>query len=303
MLAAGDLNRDGCMEIVAPRDHRWLHAYNDSGQYLRGWPVETYIDPKWQQGHPYMEFTRNAPALADLDGDGSVDVVAAGRVKESESLTGGEIVIINSGVMVFEADGSYKRGWEQAHMGDGPPLADTFGPSQAPALADLTGNGALEIVVALMDGTVRAYRVDGTQLWKFDFARGKALFGSEPVIGDIDDDRRVDVVFGIYSPDGSANAMTGLYALDSQGRLLPGFPLHLPEDARASRQGIRAAPALVDLDGDRRVEILAASWPGTLYAWKLPGEYRSWMMPWPTARHNNQRTAFRPPPGYPSACE
>jgi hypothetical protein len=204
--------------------------------------------------------------------------------------------------MVFEPDGQLKKGWEVAKIGDGPPLADAFGPSQAPALADLTGDGKMEIVVTLMDGSARAYSASGNQLWKYDYAMGAKLFASEPVIGDINDDRRVDVVFGTYSPDGSANDMTGLIALDAKGKLLTGFPLKLLEDGNESRQGIRSAPTLTDFDGDGHVEILAASWPGTLYVWKLPGEYRSWMMPWPTARQNNQRNAFRPPAGASIAC-
>jgi hypothetical protein len=277
-------------------------VYDPAGRFLSGWPVETYIDPRRRQGHPYMEFTRNAPVLADLDGDGRAEVVAAGRVKESESVTGGEIVIINSGVMVFSAAGRPQKGWERARVGDGPPLADMFGPSQAPAVADLTGDGKLEVIVTLMDGSARAYRHDGSLLWSYDYAQGHALFASEPVVGDINDDRRVDIVFGTYSPDGSANEKTGLLALDASGKLLPGFPLPLPSDVSASRQGIRAAPTLADLDGDRRIEILAASWPGTLYVWKLPGEYRPWMMPWPTARHSAQRDAFRPSSAAPGRC-
>jgi len=290
MLGAGDLNADGCMEVVAPRDHRWLHAYNRNGQYLRGWPVETWVDPNDRRDAPYLEFTRNAPALADLNKDGSVEVVIAGRVKQAESVTGGEVVIINSGVGIYEPSGERMTGWRVSKLGDGPPLTKNYGPSQAPALADLNGDGHLEVVVTLMDGTARAYRADGTMLWKYSFAHGTRLAASEPVIGDIDGDRQLDVVFGTYSPDGSATHAVGVVALSaSSGGLKAGFPLSLANE-NGAKKGIRSTPVLSDLDRDGNVDIIAGSWSGALYVWKMNAPYRAAFMPWPTGRQNNQRT-------------
>jgi hypothetical protein len=288
MLGAGDLNSDGCMEVVAARDHRWLHVYNGAGQYLRGWPIETWVDPERHVDAPYLEFTRNAPAMADLNNDGKVEIIIAGRVKQAESLSGGQVVILNSGVAVFEPNGERLSGWRVTKLGDGPPLTDNYGPSQAPALADLNGDGQLEVVVTLMDGTARAYRPNGEMLWKYSFARGAKLFASEPVIGDIDGDRQLDIVFGTYSPDGSANSAVGLVALTASGALKGGFPLPLTQE-KNTKSGIRAAPVLADLDGDGKVEIVAGSWSGVLYVWDTNAPYRAAYMPWPTGRQNNQR--------------
>lgn len=293
LIGAGDLNNDTCMEVLAPRDHRWLHAYNSAGGYPAGWPIETFVDPARRVNAPYVEFTRNAPVVGDLNRDGRVEVIAAGRVKQSESLTNGEIVIINSGVMVFEPDGSRMNGWGLAKLGDGPPLTDGYSPSQAPALGDINGDGQLEIVVTLMDGTVRAFRSDGQQMWKVNYANGRKLFASEPVIGDVNGDGRVDIVFGTYSPDGSANDAVRLVALSNTGAMLSGYPLALSNET-GEKKGIRSAPALADLDADGDVEIVAGSWSGVLYVWDLPHRYNAALMPWPTARHDNTRSGYYP---------
>jgi hypothetical protein len=161
---------------------------------------------------------------------------------------------------------------------------------QASALADLDNDGRLEIIVTLMDGTLRVYKYNGSLMWQYNFAQGSALFASEPVIGDVNGDGQLDIVFGTYSPDGSANNDMSILAVNRFGQILSGFPLPLTEEGDADKQGIQAAPTLADLDGDCDVEILAASRGRVLYVWDLAGAYNSKLMPWPTGRQNNQRT-------------
>jgi hypothetical protein len=194
--------------------------------------------------------------------------------------------------MVFERDGKRSPGWTIAKLGDGPPLADTYGPSQAPALADLDGDGKLEIIVTLMDGTLRVYNHGGALRWKYNFAQGRKLFASEPVVGDITGDGRLDIVFGTYSPDGSASSRVGIIAVDRNGRLLPEFPLALTRETNSEKKGVRAAPAIADFDGDGKVEIVAGSWSGTIYAWDLPATYNASKMPWPTGRGHHTRRGW-----------
>jgi hypothetical protein len=286
-VGAADLTGNGYAEIITGRDHRHIHAYNAAGQQLPNWPVRVYVDlTKTKDGVDlYIEFTRNAPSIADLDGDGTIEIVIAGKVRDPQQ--GHDV--INSAVLVLQPDGQRYPGWEIAKLG-GSPIAGSFVLSQAPALADLNGNGKLEIVVPLRDGTIRAYRSDGELLWQYDYAQGKRLFASEPVIGDVSGDGLLDIIFGTYSPDHSANGAARLHGLDATGRPLAGFPLALTQEGNKEKQGLRAAPTLADLDGDCDVEILAGSWGGNLYVWDLPAPYRPQLMPWPTSRYNNQRT-------------
>jgi hypothetical protein len=171
----------------------------------------------------------------------------------------------------------------------------------SPALADINGDGKLEIIVATFDGKIRAYKQDGTKLWTYNYANGKKLFASDPVIGDVTGDGQLDIVFGTYSPKQDANSFVGIIGLDRNGVLLPNFPLALTNES-GSYAGVRAAPTLVDFDGDCKVEILAASWGSAVYVWDLPATYNRNTMPWPTARHDNLRGGSFVGPNIGPAC-
>ncbi|HEX6384566.1 MAG TPA: FG-GAP-like repeat-containing protein [Anaerolineae bacterium] len=289
LIGAADLTGDGYAEIITGRDHIYLHAYSATGQQLPNWPVRTYLYPdrtKWGVD-PYVEFTRSAPSVGDLDGNGTVEIVIVGKVRDP--LLGGATV--NSAVMVMLPNGQRAPGWSTPQLGNGAPIgADTFSPNQAPALADINGDGQLEIIASLTDGTVRAYRDGGTLTWQYNYAQGQPLYASEPVIGDVSGDGQVDVVFGTFSQDSGAKSAVQVYGLDANGNLLPGFPLVLTHEGSSDKQGVRAAPTLADLDCDGDVEVLVGSWAGALYVWDLPALYRSDLMPWPASRHDNQRT-------------
>jgi hypothetical protein len=286
-VGTANLSGDSHEEIITPRDHRHLHVYNSQGTQLPGWPIETFVDPSLPSEYPFVEFTRSAPAIGDLDNDGQLEIVIAGKVRGDRASGRPEI---NSAVMVFQPNGQRAPGWSVARLGDGPPVADSFSPSQATALADLDQDGKLEIVVTMNDGTARAYRANGDLLWKYNFAAGRTLFASEPVIGDINNDGKLETVFGTYSPDGSAGDAVGLIALTPTGSLLAGFPLKLDKETSSVKKGIRAAPTIADFDGDCYLEILAGSWSGTIYVWDLSTRSDTTHVPWPTTRHDLQRT-------------
>jgi uncharacterized repeat protein (TIGR01451 family) len=177
-----------------------------------------------------------------------------------------------------------KPGWQTAALGNGV-LYDRNLPRQAPAIADLNGDGQLEIVVATYDGWIRAYKPDQSLLWAFNFAQGDILFASEPVIGDIDGDGSLEIVFGTYDPKKEHNSV-GLWGLEANGTPMAGFPLP------TGTEGVRAAPTLADLDGDGDLEILAAAWSSNdIFAWDSPAPYVPARMPWPTGRHDLRRSA------------
>jgi hypothetical protein len=286
-IGAANITGDPHAELITGRDEIWVSAYNGNGQQPSGWPVHTYLDTgksKWGTD-PYLEFTNNAPAMGDLDGDGDIEIVIAGKVRNPQF--GHQVT--NSAVIAVGSNGQRHSGWKVAKLGGGP-LGTEFHPSQAPALADLDNDGRLEIVVALFDGTIRAYRENGALIWSYDYAQGQILYGSEPAIGDVTGDGELDIIFGTYSPDGSANSAVSLLGLNAQGQPLPNFPLPLNREGSAAKRGLRAGPTLADIDRDCDVEILAASQAGVLYVWDLPVQHNRNRVPWPTSRHDNLRT-------------
>jgi len=157
----------------------------------------------------------------------------------------------------------------------------------SPVLADLDGDGILEVILATSGGTIHALRGDGTELDGYplrtdpppamELYAGSAAylegavdpdhgdgFIAAAAVGDLDGDGRPEVV--------GASIAGGVYAW-SDGELRDGFPAWTlgrePEEFDGDDVwdvGFWAAPTLVDLDGDGTLEILAAAMDGRLYA-------------------------------------
>jgi uncharacterized repeat protein (TIGR01451 family) len=214
-----------------------------------------------------------------------MEIIVTGHVKGPGELPD---VKLNSALLVLEPDGTRRPGWETAALGNGI-LAQADLPWQGPAVADLDGDGKLEIVVATEDGWIRAYKADKTLLWAFNYTQGATLFATDPVIGDIDGDGNLEVVFGTYVPEAIASdkdGPVGLWALQANGTVVSGFPLVIPTP------GIRSAPTLADLDKDGDLEILAATRNGQVLVWDTATLYNPLYLPWPTGRHDLNRSGL-----------
>jgi len=189
---------------------------------------------------------------------------------------------------VLRPNGTRRNGWETTAPGTGilGPELEMF---PGPVVADLNGDDHLDIIAPTQDGWIRAYADDKTLLWQFNYAGGKVIHASEPVVGDVDNDGLSEIVFGTFDPyDGNAGPV-GLYILEHNGAPKSGMPLV------TEAPGIYAAPVLADLDQDGHLDIIAASRAGTVYAWNSGAAYDPRRLVWPTARQNIQRTAFLDP--------
>jgi uncharacterized repeat protein (TIGR01451 family) len=279
-VAIADFNADGRPDVVTGRDYNRLFAYDYRGIDLPGWPVYTFVYEDWTWDDPRIEQTTSGPTLADLDGDGVVELVTAGWRYSVDPLD-----FYSVDVLVLEPDGKRPSAWKLPAPG-----ADLLGPlpsmQQVPIVSDLDGDGVLDVIAVTQDGWIRAYSADKELLWAFDFAAGKFIHGSEPLVGDVDGDGLYEVVFGSYDPYYGNAGPVGLWILEHDGSVKSGSPLPI------GSPGIMSAPVLTDLDRDGDLDIVAVTSVGMVYVWDTPTPYDPARISWPMARLNLQRTAF-----------
>ena len=273
--ALADMNGDSTWEIIAAASDGSVHVLDGAGQPLPGWPRFTApLDGETGLVNPPTEGVVASPAVGDLDGDGRHDVVVAG---------------LRGGLYAWDAAGRPRDGFpvgidrdlcapedrHDEHRTD----CGFFG---SPLLFDLTGDGRLEILIPAMDQHLYAWDADGVEVpgWPVlvhtfdvdDVADRIGRIIASPSVGDVDGDGSPDIIIGTSQTDGSDFGGYGLlYALESDGSLKDGWPIHIFAGFAGALpyigEGIVTKPALADIDGDGDVEIAATSLadPGAVY--------------------------------------
>ena len=150
------------LEIVLALESGWVVVLDASGQIQPGWPVSL----GGRVGGP--------PAFGDLDGDGLLEIVLTAETS----------------VHALNYNGTEMPGWPAL-----PRLVDFPGEAQptAPAaIADVDGDGRLDVVAGFTDFTVRAIAPDGREVPGFAIPMGAPMHTS-PDILDANGDGRLDL--------------------------------------------------------------------------------------------------------------
>jgi hypothetical protein len=144
--ALGDIDGDGLVEIVSANGSAQIVAFEHDGT------------PKWTSSATWAANQTGALALADLDNDGDVEIIAGSNVFDHD------------GNLVFTA-----------------PFDGIYSASMA---ADLDGDGDLEVVLGHA-----AYHHDGTEYWlRPELQAAQFSITSYPQVANLDDDPEPEVL-------------------------------------------------------------------------------------------------------------
>jgi len=234
--AVADLDGDGRKEIIVSVRQYYssansIFAFHADLTPVAGFPAGAYDA---SNGGPGLV---SSPVVADFDGGGALKIAVLASPDDPNDPNYQKNVAI-----LVDGSGQTVPGWPKVFgrytvgSGDAPPT-----------VGDLDGDGSKELVFASADGYLRAFRGDGTQVsaWAFD---ADAQGAWNAALADLDADGYLDVVVQY----GDSTDPYIIKALDRNGNVLPGWPRLLPGNDSGP-----AGPALADLDGDGRPEVVA----------------------------------------------
>lgn len=278
-----DIDSDGIDEVFIEEGDAQIHGYRADGTALDGWP------PEYQ---PVAD-TLSPPAIADLDGDGDLEIITATNYYYYSAPEKYLVAYHHSGTLVEGFPATFD-GYGGTHTsigdvdGDGKPdivlvsqigfgssspsrvlifgnngifkrsipLTGNYFSGTGPALADLDSDGSLEIIVQT-DAALNVVRGDGTDYpgWPVYLEAGYENGGSLPLVGDVDGDGLPDIV---VTTQFAASSLWGVARVfNRDGISHPHFPKRLPIG-----RGEVSAIADIDADGHNEIIITGNSFGG-----------------------------------------
>jgi subtilisin family serine protease len=245
-----DINNDGNLEIITASLDGTIHVLHMDGTPLEGWPRN--ITPRNEM---HNSLILQAPAIADLDGNGFLEIIIADRLyehnyKNPNNPQAGTELRMPGRIHVFQHDGSDFEGYWPFITdipATDPEDAIDAGFRSAPTVADVTGDGHLEIIVGNYLSNVLVLDTMGNILPGWPINLGKHIFASAAVF-DYTGDGKNEIVIVTKNNDDPLDK-GDVFMFTGAGQLMPGFPLVAPNQ-------IYSAPVLADLNGNDIPELV-----------------------------------------------
>jgi len=274
--AVADIDGDGLYEIVAginrgpvTQGRFELYAWNDDGTVVSGFPVFL------------CGIIKSPPALGDLDGDGTVEIVVDAYHSSNYDT-----------LYVLDGSGNIKPGW---------PVCIPYCRLSGPALADLDRDGDLEILTISgwgysppIPSKVHAYHHDGTPVQNWPVTIGNIPTGnSSPIVSEIDGDTNLLEIL--------VKAQDRIYAFHADGSPVAGFPYALSDSNHSGTTS--PSPVVGDLDHDQDVEYCFSSCFGEIHFFDESSFFDERFEEWPMFKHEERNTGYYPGPSGPEVAE
>ncbi len=259
--ATGDVDGDGLLDLVMgviggayqPNYSAVENLYHVRQSAPGEWTILTRrLVPMIDVG------AESIPVLADLDGDGDLDLLLANKIDPGNDTTATIVHYENTGTRTSPV--LTERG----------ELAIRAQYHWAPAAADVDGDGLPDLLLGTWRDRLEFWRNTGTRakpVWtRADTAIVTITRGSNtvPTLGDLDGDGDLDLLIG------EASGQLNLYR-NVGSSTVPRFEL-VSDEFQYLDVGRRSTPLLVDLDADGTLELLIGAEDGTLQLWRrVPG--------------------------------
>ena len=253
--SVADVDNDGVVEICAVSQNS-VYLWDKDGNAKPGWPLLNVAGS--------MDYAQ--PTLADLDGDGDLEIIHCYYDQWSPPS--------NNHIGIYHHDGTSFDNWPQLYPGP-----HTY---VTPVVGDIDNDGDLEIFGGGHTSEVMAKHHTGVTVAGWPAQINPALECS-PIVFDVDNDGSRDVIVAENGITGMAN----MWAFHGDASAVEDWPVDIYAPAMVN------SPAVGDVDGDGDIEIALIVLGGTVHLWTLEGiPHKKYLTEWGTWFHDNWNTGW-----------